>query len=119
MVEPRSARGAPLTDGRGWQESSPQDDIYLIAGRYQVYTDTTDPVVAQVYLRTSDENWPKALSAGHRHFVEFYQKLIGTYPYKKICHGGKLLRAATHALFHPAGSARAAFSVYTELILSP
>ena len=78
------SQGAPLTDGRGWQESSPQDDIYLIAGRYQVYSDTADPVVAQVYLRTSDEKLAQRYLQATGIFVELYQKLIGTYPYKKF-----------------------------------
>ena len=38
-----------------WEEKQPQDDIYLVAGRYQRYQQSAGAVEAYVYLRSADD----------------------------------------------------------------
>ena len=78
------SQGVPLADGSGWQEHSPQDDIYLIAGRYTLYRDAAIPIEAQVYLRTPDPQLAERYLQTTGYYLELYQRLIGPYPYRKF-----------------------------------
>ena len=56
-----------------WEEKQPQDDIYLIAGRYQRYTQSTGAVNALVYLHRYN---PSTVSTVLNEYLrEFIKKL--------------------------------------------
>lgn len=78
------SQGTPLSGDTGWQENTPQDEIYLIAGRYTLYKDTNATIEAQVYLRTPDPELAQKYLQTTSHYIELYQKLIGPYPYQKF-----------------------------------
>ncbi|HFD88218.1 MAG TPA: M1 family peptidase [Gammaproteobacteria bacterium] len=67
-----------------WRETNPQDDIYLIAGKYRRYESTRDKISAQVYLHQPDSQLAQRyLQATHR-YLQLYNTLIGRYPYRKF-----------------------------------
>ncbi|SCX01429.1 PDZ domain-containing protein [Nitrosomonas eutropha] len=67
-----------------WEENHPQDDIYLVAGRYQRYQQTAGPVEAYVYLRSADEALAQKYLDATGQYIAMYSKLIGPYPYAKF-----------------------------------
>jgi hypothetical protein len=67
-----------------WEEKHPQDDIYLVAGRYQRYQQAAGPVEAYVYLRSADEALAQKYLEATRQYIAMYSKLIGPYPYAKF-----------------------------------
>ena len=78
------SQGEPLADGDGWQESIPQDDIYLIAAPYHLYTQATPVAEAQVYLRSDDPQLAETYLAATSRYLSLYQDLLGEYPYSKF-----------------------------------
>jgi aminopeptidase N len=67
-----------------WQESTPQDNIHLVAGTYRIYRQSVGDYEAQIYLM--EENKPLAdryLTATAR-YLRLYEQLIGAYPYTKF-----------------------------------
>ncbi len=67
-----------------WEEKQPQDDIYLVAGRYQRYTQSAGAVTAQVYLRNPDQALAQKYLDATAQYIALYSKLIGPYPYSKF-----------------------------------
>ncbi len=67
-----------------WEEKKPQDDIYLVAGRYQRYQQSTGPVAAYVYLRSPDKALAQKYLDATGQYIAMYSKLIGPYPYPKF-----------------------------------
>ena len=67
-----------------WEEKQPQDDIYLIAGRYQRYTQSTGAVNALVYLRNPDQALAQKYLDATAQYIALYNKLIGPYLYSKF-----------------------------------
>ncbi|GJL74271.1 M20/M25/M40 family metallo-hydrolase [Nitrosomonas sp.] len=67
-----------------WQESNPQDDIYLVAGRYHRYAQSTGAVNAYVYLREDDAVLAQKYLDTTAQYIGMYNKLIGPYPYSKF-----------------------------------
>ncbi len=67
-----------------WEEKQPQDDIYLVAGRYQRYTQSAGAVTAQVYLRNPDQTLAQKYLDATAQYIAMYSKLIGPYPYSKF-----------------------------------
>ena len=67
-----------------WVESLPQDDIYLIAAPWSVFTATTPIAQAQVYLRDSDPILARRYLEATEQYLAFYTDLIGPYPYAKF-----------------------------------
>ncbi|WP_236786424.1 M1 family metallopeptidase [Allochromatium tepidum] len=84
------AQGAGTTDpakGRShWSELQPQDDIYLIAGRFHAYHKRSDNVQAeaQVYLREPDAALAERYLDATLEYLAFYSDLIGPYPFAKF-----------------------------------
>lgn len=67
-----------------WQETKPQDEIYLLAGQYHFYEKQHDGINAEVYLRSNDIRLAnRYLDATHR-YLALYNELIGRYPYSKF-----------------------------------
>ncbi len=67
-----------------WEEKQPQDDIYLVAGRYQRYTQSAGAVNALVYLRSTDQPLAQKYLDATAQYIAMYNKLIGPYPYSKF-----------------------------------
>ncbi len=67
-----------------WEEKNPQDDIYLVAGRYQRYQQMAGPVQAYVYLRNPDQTLAQKYLDATGQYIAMYSKLIGPYPYPKF-----------------------------------
>ncbi len=67
-----------------WEETHPQDDIYLLAGEYNLYESKVAGISAQVYLHQPDpELAQRYLDATHR-YIQHYNTLLGHYPYRKF-----------------------------------
>jgi hypothetical protein len=67
-----------------WQEIQPQDDIYLVAGPYQLYQRESDGISAQVYLHQADASLAERYLSATEQYLALYQQLIGDYPYAKF-----------------------------------
>ena len=67
-----------------WEEKQPQDDIYLVAGRYQRYQQSAGAVEAYVYLRGADDALAQKYLDTTGQYIAMYNKLIGPYPYSKF-----------------------------------
>ena len=67
-----------------WHMAKPQDDIYLIAGKYQVYQKKTPVATAQIYLRNPDPGLAEKYLDATEFYLSLYQKLLGDYPYAKF-----------------------------------
>ena len=67
-----------------WEEKQPQDDIYLIAGKFQRYTQSAGAVNALVYLRSADQPLAQKYLDATAQYIAMYNKLIGPYPYTKF-----------------------------------
>ncbi|MCF6355250.1 MAG: hypothetical protein L3J26_09170 [Candidatus Polarisedimenticolaceae bacterium] len=70
--------------GDGWEEHSPQNNIYLIAAPYQIYQRKTPIAEAMVYLRTPDPAIADQYLDATEHYLELYSELLGAYPYSKF-----------------------------------
>jgi len=67
-----------------WRDDTPQQEIYLIAGRYHRYATNAGPATAEVYLRQPDDKLARRyLEATKRHLAD-YGRLLGPYPYPKF-----------------------------------
>ncbi|MDV6346948.1 M20/M25/M40 family metallo-hydrolase [Nitrosomonas sp. Is35] len=67
-----------------WEEKQPQDDIYLIAGKFHRYTQSAGAVNALVYLRSADQPLAQKYLDATAQYIAMYNKLIGPYPYTKF-----------------------------------
>lgn len=67
-----------------WTETQPQDDIYLVAGRFQVYRRPTPFGEAQVYLRHPDPELAERYLKATAEYLSLYSDLLGPYPYAKF-----------------------------------
>lgn len=62
----------------------PQDDIYLLGGRFQRYQTLQDGVELEVYLLEADPGLAERYLQASAEYVRFYSELIGPYPYAKF-----------------------------------
>jgi hypothetical protein len=67
-----------------WHCASPQEEIYLIAGRFSEYTRKTNGVEAMVLLREPDAALAQQYLDATAEYVRLYSDLIGPYPYRKF-----------------------------------
>lgn len=68
----------------GWQETHPQDSLYLIAGPFHVYRQAGKQAEARVYLQTADEALAQRYLQTSQQYLEEYSRLLGDYPYAKF-----------------------------------
>jgi len=81
-LDPQSASGR--TPAEHWRATTPQEEIYLIAGPFKAYSSIEQGVTAMVLLRESDSALAqKYLDATHE-YIALYDTLIGPYPFKKF-----------------------------------
>jgi len=74
-------------DGRvheHWHCAAPQEEIYLVAGRFTQYRQAGDGVEALVLLREPDATLAQQYLDATQTYVKFYSTLIGPYPYSKF-----------------------------------
>lgn len=76
--------GASETQHVVWEEQQPQDDIYLIAAKFQRYAQSAGAVNAMVYLRSADQPLAQKYLDATAQYIAMYNKLIGPYPYSKF-----------------------------------
>lgn len=67
-----------------WEEKQPQDDIYIVAGRFHRYTQSAGKVDAMAYLRHADAVLAQKYLDATAQYVAMYNKLLGPYPYSKF-----------------------------------
>jgi len=68
----------------GWEQSSPQDDIYLVAGKYHIYKRPNAVAEAQAYLLHPDKKLADRYLKATEEYLQLYSKLLGPYPYSKF-----------------------------------
>jgi Peptidase family M28/PDZ domain/Peptidase family M1 domain len=67
-----------------WRCVHPQQEIYLIAGRFSEYAQTVDGVQAMVLLRAPDAALAQRYLDATADYIRLYSQLIGPYPYTKF-----------------------------------
>lgn len=67
-----------------WRELQPQDDIYLVAGRFTEYSQDADGTASMVFLRQPDEALAATYLAANARYLQLYRELLGPYPYDKF-----------------------------------
>lgn len=67
-----------------WEEHQPQDDIYLVAGRYQQYQQAAANIQAMVFLREPDAALAQQYLDATDQYITMYDRLLGPYPYAKF-----------------------------------
>ena len=79
-----SHAAAETTVSEDWRCTTPQEEIYLIAGPYTEYEKTENNVKAMVLLRQPDPALAQKYIDTTHQYVELYASLIGPYPFKKF-----------------------------------
>ncbi|MFQ5937988.1 MAG: M1 family metallopeptidase, partial [Acidiferrobacterales bacterium] len=67
-----------------WRELKPQEEIYLVAGRYHEYRHEDTEPASVVFLRSPDAALATKYLDATQRYVELYGRLLGAYPYKKF-----------------------------------
>ncbi|MDX1765287.1 MAG: M1 family aminopeptidase, partial [bacterium] len=67
-----------------WESPEPQEEIYLIAGRFVETSEPAGGIEAMVFLRSPDEALARKYLDVTARYVAMYEKLIGPYPYSKF-----------------------------------
>jgi len=68
-----------------WEVTDPQDDIYLIAAAFTEYGATAaSGIETMAFLRTPDAALADKYLTATTQYLDMYDKLIGTYPYRKF-----------------------------------
>jgi Peptidase family M1 domain len=67
-----------------WESPEPQDEIFLIGGRFTEYDRPAGSIQVMAFLRTPDEELAKRYLEAGGSYLEMYQNLLGPYPYKKF-----------------------------------
>ncbi len=84
----QGARVTQETDEHGsrvrWEETQPQEEIYLIANRYHAYQHSSGAVSTLVLLRQPDAALAERYLAAMTEYIDLYSRLIGPYPYAKF-----------------------------------
>jgi len=81
-LNPQAATGRSAVER--WHVTTPQEEIYLIAGPFHTFTTVDEGITAMVLLREPDATLAhKYLDATHQ-YIALYNDLIGPYPFKKF-----------------------------------
>ncbi|MGD8311885.1 MAG: M20/M25/M40 family metallo-hydrolase [Gammaproteobacteria bacterium] len=67
-----------------WRCDRPQEEIYLLAGRFSEYRQTANGVLAMVLLRKPDPSLAQRYLDATAEYIGLYADLIGPYPYTKF-----------------------------------
>jgi aminopeptidase N len=67
-----------------WMSPEPQEEIYLVAGKFTEYTRSAGNVLTMAFLRTPEEELADRYLDAAVQYITMYENLIGHYPYKKF-----------------------------------
>ncbi len=67
-----------------WDSAGDVDEIYLVGGPLQKYSEPAGAVSAEVYLRETDDGLAQRYLDATAQYLEMYRNLIGPYPYGKF-----------------------------------
>lgn len=67
-----------------WRENQPQEEIYLVAGRFEEYRQAVGTAKAMVFLRKADAALAQKYLDATGRYLKMYEQLIGPYPYAKF-----------------------------------
>ena len=67
-----------------WRCPTPQEEIYLIAGRFVEYKRSVAGIKTMVLLRQADKALAQKFLETTAQYLTLYQSLLGPYPYKKF-----------------------------------
>jgi len=67
-----------------WVSTENQDEIYLVAGKFTEYMQSTGNIQAMVFFRTPEKELADRYLDATAQYITMYEKLIGQYPYKKF-----------------------------------
>ena len=73
-----------IRDKIRWEETDPQEEIYLLAGPYHVYRSAAGGFNTLVYLRSDDAALAHSYLSTVGDYVKLYSRLLGPYPYAKF-----------------------------------
>ena len=78
------SQGRRSDDGRHWQADTPQDDVYLVAGRFTRSARTHGDMTLETYLLADDTALAERYLAVMGQYIDIYSELIGAYPYPRF-----------------------------------
>jgi Peptidase family M28/Peptidase family M1 domain/PDZ domain len=67
-----------------WMSPEPQEEIYLVAGKFTEYKRSARDVLTMAFLRMPEEELADSYLAAAVQYITMYGSLIGHYPYKKF-----------------------------------
>jgi aminopeptidase N len=67
-----------------WMSPEPQEEIYLVAGKFTEYKRSAGEVLIMAFLRTPEEELADSYLDAAVQYITMYGSLIGPYPYKKF-----------------------------------
>ena len=67
-----------------WESNSPQEEVFLIAAKFNEYKYSVGSVDAFAFLRTPDEALANKYLETTAQYLEMYRKLVGPFPYTKF-----------------------------------
>jgi len=82
--DPLASEADVARPGERWRCLSPQEEIYLIAGRFHIYEQKTDGLLAMALLRQPDPALAQKYLDTTDYYVKLYSELLGAYPYSKF-----------------------------------
>lgn len=80
-TDQKSGDGATVTR---WNSPEPQEEIYLVAGRFTEFLRPAGKTATMVFLREPDSGIASKYLDATAGYLSLYEKLIGPYPYKKF-----------------------------------
>jgi hypothetical protein len=75
------SQGRRETDGKRWVADTPQEDAYLLAGRFARTAQTHGELTLETDLLADDPTLAQRYLAVMGGYIDFYDALIGPYPY--------------------------------------
>jgi len=67
-----------------WESPEPQEEVFIVAGRWTEYSRNTGRVQAMVFLREPDSELADKYLEVTEQYLQMYQDLLGPYPYRKF-----------------------------------
>jgi aminopeptidase N len=67
-----------------WESTQPQEEIYLVGGKYTEYSQSAGRVQAMAFLRQPDAQLAQKYLEATAQYIAMYSDLIGPYPYGKF-----------------------------------
>lgn len=77
------SQGQRIREGT-WRSLDPQDEIFIVAGRFTEYTQPAGRVQAMAFLRMPDPALASRYLEATAQYLEMYSRLLGPYPYQKF-----------------------------------